>query len=122
MAKLSKRVKSLQSQVEAGRFYTLPEASAKTKDCATAKFDESVELAFFLGVDPRHAEQMVRGSVSLPHGTGKKVRVVVFCKQEAQIAARSIRAAGRSWRSVKRWTRDRYRAGEKQYPVAATSR
>jgi large subunit ribosomal protein L1 len=57
------------------------------KECATAKFDETVELAFLLGVDPRHADQMVRGAVSLPHGTGKKVRVVVFCKQEAQQTA-----------------------------------
>lgn len=80
----SKRVKANSSKVEQGRFYTLPEIVAKLKECATAKFDESVEIAFFLGVDPRHAEQMVRGSVSLPHGTGKKIRVAVFCKQEAQ--------------------------------------
>jgi large subunit ribosomal protein L1 len=80
----SKRVESIQSKVERGRFYSLQEVAAKIKECATAKFDETIELAFFLGVDPRHAEQMVRGSVSLPHGTGKKIRVAVFCKQEAQ--------------------------------------
>jgi len=80
----SKRVTAFRSKVETGRFYTLEEALANAKEYATAKFDETVDVAFFLGVDPRHADQMVRGSVSLPHGTGKKVRVVVFCKQEAQ--------------------------------------
>lgn len=87
MAKASKRVKAIQAKVQGGRFYTIPEAAQLIKECATAKFTETVELAFFLGVDPRHAEQMVRGSVSLPHGTGKKVRVVAFCKQEDQIKA-----------------------------------
>lgn len=87
MAKFSKRVRDLRTKVDSTSFYTLSDASQKVKECATAKFDESVDLAFFLGVDPRHAEQMVRGSVSLPHGTGKKVRVVVFCKQDAQVAA-----------------------------------
>lgn len=80
----SKRVTSLRSKTDRARFYALPEAANLVKECATAKFDETVELAFFLGVDPRHADQMVRGSVSLPHGTGKKVRIVVFCKQESQ--------------------------------------
>lgn len=87
MAQLSKRMKPLLAKVQAGRSYTIAEAAKLAKECACAKFDESVDLAFFLGVDPRHAEQMVRGSVSLPHGTGKKVRVVVFCKQEEQIKA-----------------------------------
>jgi large subunit ribosomal protein L1 len=84
MAKLSKRMSALQTKALVKPVYTITEAAAAAKECATAKFDESVDLAFFLGVDPRHAEQMVRGSVSLPHGTGKKVRVAVFCKQEAQ--------------------------------------
>ena len=83
----SKRMKALQAKVEPGRTYTLSEATAFVKEAATAKFDETIELAFFLGVDPRHAEQMVRGAVSLPHGTGKKIRIVVFCKQDAQQAA-----------------------------------
>jgi large subunit ribosomal protein L1 len=72
--------------------YDLAEAAKLVKECATAKFDESVDLAFILGVDPRHADQMVRGTISLPHGTGKKVRVVVVCKQEAQ--AQAARDAG----------------------------
>ncbi len=90
--KLSKRQKALQDKHDVTKLYTVEEASTGVKACATAKFDESVDLAFFLGVDPRHAEQMVRGSVTLPHGTGKTVRVVVLCKQEAQQEA--ARAAG----------------------------
>ncbi len=87
MARHSKRVIDLRKKVEQGRFYSLSESVANVKECASAKFDETVEIAFFLGVDPRHADQMVRGSVSLPHGTGKEVRVVVFCEQEDQINA-----------------------------------
>jgi len=87
MARESKRLRAIRAKLPQGRAYQLPEACKLLKDCATAKFDETVELAFLLGVDPRHADQMVRGAVSLPHGTGKKVRVVVFCKQEAQQAA-----------------------------------
>jgi len=87
MARRSKRVVALRSKVVPGQYYTLGEAAKLAKENATAKFDESVDLAFFLGVDPRHADQQVRGSVSLPHGTGKTVRVVVFCKQDAQVAA-----------------------------------
>lgn len=87
MAKSSKRMQALKKKVDADRFYSLDEAADAVKEGATAKFDETVELAFLLGVDPRHADQMVRGSVALPHGTGKKVRVVVFCDQEEQIKA-----------------------------------
>jgi large subunit ribosomal protein L1 len=87
MAKLSKRQKLIYAKVDPSKKYTLSEAAALVKECATAKFDETIELAFLLGVDPRHADQMVRGAVSLPHGTGKKIRVVVFCRQEAQIKA-----------------------------------
>jgi large subunit ribosomal protein L1 len=84
MGTISKRTKALNEKLGNQRHFTVEDAAAKLKECATAKFDETVEMAFFLGVDPRHAEQMVRGTVALPHGTGKKVRVVVFCKQEAQ--------------------------------------
>lgn len=83
----SKRMDALRKNITPGQYYSLSEAAAKVKENATAKFDETIDLAFFLGVDPRHAEQQVRGSVSLPHGTGKQIRVVVFCKQEAQIEA-----------------------------------
>ena len=84
MAKRSKRVRALREKVDVSRTYSLQEAAAAVKECATAKFNETIEVAFYLGVDPRHADQMVRGSVALPHGTGKDVRVVVFCKQDAQ--------------------------------------
>lgn len=83
----SKRVRAIRAKVDNTKTYTLSECTTIIKENATAKFNETVELAFLLGVDPRHADQMVRGSVSLPHGTGKEVRVVVFCKQEEQIAA-----------------------------------
>lgn len=87
MAKLSKRVKAIYEKVDRNQVYSLSESCAIAKECATAKFDETVELAFHLGVDPRHADQMVRGAVTLPHGTGKTRRVIVFCKQEDQIKA-----------------------------------
>ena len=86
MATASKRVRAIRAKLDDSKTYTLGECSSTIKEHATAKFNETVELAFLLGVDPRHADQMVRGSVSLPHGTGKEVRVVVFCKQEDQIS------------------------------------
>ena len=79
MAKLSKRQKAL-TAVDRDRFYPVDEAIALVKGNATAKFDETVEIALNLGVDPRHADQMVRGVVNLPKGTGKTVRVAVFAK------------------------------------------
>jgi large subunit ribosomal protein L1 len=92
MAKVSKRLRALNEKFDLSQKFPLDEACQHVKDCATAKFDETVELAFFLGVDPRHAEQQVRGAVTLPHGTGKAVRVIVFCKQAEQIEA--AKAAG----------------------------
>src|SRR5690349_12376958 len=79
MAKLSKRQKAL-SAVDREKFYGVDEALALVKGNATAKFDETVEVALNLGVDPRHADQMVRGVVNLPKGTGKSVRIAVFAK------------------------------------------
>lgn len=87
MAKRSKRMRALYEKIDRTRYYSLSEAAKLVKECATAKFDETIELAFLLGVDPRHAEQMVRGAVTLPHGTGKKIRVIAFCKNEDQIKA-----------------------------------
>ncbi len=93
MGHRSKRVNQLRDKVERGRYYELSECAEKVKACATANFDETIELAFALGVDPRHAEQMVRGSVALPHGSGKELRVAVFAKQdEHQQAARDAGA------------------------------
>jgi len=79
MTKQSKRQKA-QTQVDREKFYGVDEAIAVVKGNATAKFDETIEVALNLGVDPRHADQMVRGVVSLPKGTGKTVRVAVFAK------------------------------------------
>jgi large subunit ribosomal protein L1 len=79
MAKLSKRQKAL-TQVDRDKFYGVDEAISVVKGNATAKFDETIEVALNLGVDPRHADQMVRGVVTLPKGTGKTVRVAVFAK------------------------------------------
>jgi large subunit ribosomal protein L1 len=79
MAKLSKRQKAL-TAVDRDKFYGVDEALGLVKGNATAKFDETIEVALNLGVDPRHADQMVRGVVSLPKGTGKDVRVAVFAK------------------------------------------
>src|ERR671929_104660 len=79
MAKQSKREQKF-SAVDRDKFYAVDEAIALVKSNATAKFDETVEVALNLGVDPRHADQMVRGVVNLPKGTGKSVRVAVFAK------------------------------------------
>ncbi|MFZ1413832.1 MAG: 50S ribosomal protein L1 [Defluviicoccus sp.] len=75
-----KRLKQAVASVDRVRLYTLDEAVDLVKKNATAKFDETIEVAIRLGVDPRHADQMVRGVVSLPNGTGKSVRVAVFAK------------------------------------------
>src|SRR4030095_9049580 len=80
MAKLTKKQKAQAGSVDRYKFYAVDEALALVKQNATAKFDETVEVALNLGVDPRHADQMVRGVVNLPKGTGKEVRVAVFAK------------------------------------------
>jgi large subunit ribosomal protein L1 len=80
MARLTKKEKAQSGSVEREKLYGVEEAIALVKQNATAKFDETVEVALNLGVDPRHADQMVRGVVNLPKGTGKTVRVAVFAK------------------------------------------
>ncbi len=80
MAKLTKKQKAQEGTVDRNRFYPVDEALSIVKKNATAKFDETVEIALNLGVDPRHADQMVRGVVNLPKGSGKTVRVAVFAK------------------------------------------
>lgn len=80
MAKQSKRFRTAVEQVEEHRLYSLEEGVDLIKKTATAKFDETVDIAIRLGVDPRHADQVVRGTVSLPHGLGKEVRVMVIAK------------------------------------------
>jgi large subunit ribosomal protein L1 len=80
MAKLSKKQKAQAGSIDREKFYAVDEAIGLVKSLATSKFDETVEVALNLGVDPRHADQMVRGVVNLPKGTGKTVRVAVFAK------------------------------------------
>ena len=80
MTTMTKKQKAMAEAVDREKLYGVDEAIAKVKELATAKFDETVEVAMNLGVDPRHADQMVRGVVSLPSGTGKDVKVAVFAK------------------------------------------
>lgn len=94
MAKLTKKQKALQGKVDSTKLYPLTEALAIVKECATAKFDESVDVAVQLGVDPRKSDQVVRGAVVLPNGTGKTKRVAVFAQgakaEEAKAAGADI--------------------------------
>lgn len=80
MAKITKRMKAAQSKVEAQKFYAVADALALVKETASAKFDESVDVAIQLGIDPRKSDQAVRGAAVLPEGTGKTVRVAVFAR------------------------------------------
>ena len=89
---VSKRYDAARSKIEAEKPYSIEEALAVLKDMPAAKFDESVDLSFRLGVDPKHADQMVRGAVVLPHGIGKTVRVAVFAKGEKEREAREAGA------------------------------
>lgn len=77
-----KKYKAALEKIEAGKFYALDEAAALVKATATTKFDSSIEIHLNLGIDPTQAEQMIRSTVSLPHGTGKKVRVVAFVSDD----------------------------------------
>ena len=92
MAKSGKRVKAYNEKVDAEKVYAIDEALALIKEIATAKFDETVEVAVNLGVDPRKSDQVVRGSSVLPSGTGKSVKVAVFCQGDAAEQARSAGA------------------------------
>lgn len=90
--KKGKRYRKLSELVERGKQYPLEEAIDLVKQTGSAKFDESVEVAMNLGVDPRQADQLVRGTVSLPHGTGKSVRVLVLTKGEQESEAKEAGA------------------------------
>lgn len=91
MAKLSKKQKGYAADIDRSRDYSVAEAAEIIKTGATAKFDETIEIAINLGVDPRHADQMVRGAVAMPNGTGKDVRVAVFARDAK---AEEAKAAG----------------------------
>ena len=92
MSKLTKNQKLALSKIEAGKLYTLKEASALVKEISTTKFDASVDIDVRLGVDPRKANQMVRGVVSLPHGTGKQIRVLALVNPDQEAAAKEAGA------------------------------
>lgn len=90
--KIGKRFRKASETIGAEKLTDLGAAVEKLKSCATAKFDETIEVAMRLGVDPRHADQQVRGTVVLPHGTGKKVRVLVLTKGEKEREAKDAGA------------------------------
>ena len=92
MSKLSKRQKAMQGKVDHNRSYAVADALKLAKDFATAKFDESIDVAVSLGIDPRKSDQLVRGSVVLPAGTGKTVRVAVFAQGEKAEVAKAAGA------------------------------
>lgn len=92
MAKLSKRAAAIAAKIDRNKFYPVSEALALVKGTATAKFDESIDIAVQLGVDPKKSDQIVRGSVVLPAGTGKSVRVAVFTQGEKAEAAKAAGA------------------------------
>lgn len=90
--KVTKRRKDINSKVDLKKEYSITEAVAKLKETSKAKFNESIDISMKLGVDPRQADQLVRGTVALPHGTGKTVRVLVIAKPEKQEEARNAGA------------------------------
>ena len=92
MSKLTKNQKIVLAKYDGAKVYTLVEASKLVKELSYTKFDSSVELAVRLGVDPRKANQMVRGVVTLPHGTGKQVRVLVLCTPDKETEAKEAGA------------------------------
>ncbi len=92
MARLTKNKKKVADKIEAGKLYSLSEAAKLVKEVTTTKFDASVDIDVRLGVDPRKANQMVRGIVSLPHGTGKETRVLVLCTPDKEDEAKAAGA------------------------------
>ena len=92
MAKLSKKRKAANAKIEADKQYGLNEAMALVKEVNTAKFDASVDVHVRLGIDPRKADQALRGTVSLPHGTGKSKTVLVFCTPDKEEEAKAAGA------------------------------
>lgn len=92
MARISKKRKKALEQIQRNKLYSLPEAAELLKKISYARFDESVDLSVRLGVDPRKSDQMVRGSVKLPHGVGKSVRVLVLCSPDKEEEAKKAGA------------------------------
>ena len=94
MGKLTKNQKLALAKIEAGKAYSLGEASQLVKDITYTKFDASLDIDVRLGVDPRKANQMVRGVVSLPNGTGKVTRVLALCTPDQEAAAKLTKRSG----------------------------
>ncbi|AYD48990.1 MAG TPA: 50S ribosomal protein L1 [Arachidicoccus soli] len=92
MAKITKKRKVAEAKIDSNKFYSLNEASALVKEINTTKFDSSVDLHIRLGVDPKKADQQVRGTVTLPHGTGKTKKVLVLCTPDKEAAAQEAGA------------------------------
>jgi len=92
MAKLSKKQKAISEKLDKNAQYSLADAVKLVKETSSAKFDETVDVAVRLGVDPRKANQMVRGTVTLPHGTGKTIRVLVLCNPDKEDEAKAAGA------------------------------
>jgi large subunit ribosomal protein L1 len=90
--KVTKRRKDINSKIDINKEYSIAEAVTKLKETSKSKFNESIDIAMRLGVDPRQADQLVRGTVALPHGTGKTIRVLVIAKPEKQEEARNAGA------------------------------
>ena len=92
MSRLTKNKKAVQGKYDVDKHYTIEEASKIVKEISTTKFDASVDLDIRLGVDPKKADQMVRGNVSLPHGTGKTIRVLALCSPDKEDEAKKAGA------------------------------
>jgi large subunit ribosomal protein L1 len=117
MAKLSKRLRAIKDKIEPGKQYPLEEAVSLLKECATAKFNESIEVAINLGIDAKKSDQAVRGATNLPHGTGKDVRVAVFATGEN---ADKATAAGADLVGMEDLA-DKVKAGEMDFDVVIAS-
>ena len=117
MAKLSKRMKALEGKIQGGKNYPLDEALNLVKQTASAKFDESVDVAVNLGIDAKKSEQNVRGSAVLPRGTGKTVRVAVFAEGAAAEAAKKAGADIVGFQDLA----DQIKAGVMDFDVVAAS-
>ena len=92
MAKLSKRRRAINEKVEAGKFYAIEDAFNLLKELSAVKFNETIDVAINLGIDPRKSDQIVRGATTLPNGSGKDVRVCVFAQGDAAEAAKAAGA------------------------------
>ncbi len=117
MAKLSKRKQAIKDKIEPGKQYALDEAVSLLKECATARFNESIEVAVNLGIDAKKSDQAVRGATNLPHGTGKDVRVAVFTTGEN---ADKATAAGADLVGMEDLA-DKVKAGEMDFDVVIAS-